>query len=105
MVCGMLDNALLISLSERETAIEEGILVPYQFPYKGEMIDCCFSITLWEQYRYSQSKLKQLCRKGMKLLSQYDDEDGWGEKRRFITDDIWVILDDDGLLFVHKKDY
>ena len=105
MVCGMLDNAKLISLSERETAIEEGILVPYQFPYKGEMIDCCFSITLWDQYRYSQSKLKQLCRKGMKLLQLYDEKDFWGQKRRVITADVWVIDDDDGLLFVHKKDY
>ncbi len=105
MVCGMLDNAKLISLSERETAIEEGILVPYQFPDKGEMIDCCFSITLWEQYRYSQSKLKQLCRKGMKLLQLYDEKDFWGQKRRVITADVWVIDDDDGLLFVHKKDY
>ena len=105
MVCGMLDNAFLISLSPREQAIEEGMLIPYQFPDKGELIDCCFSKSLWEQYRYSQSKLKQLCRKGMKLLSQYDEEDGWGEKCRVITDEIWVIDDDDGITFLRPEDY
>ena len=105
MVCGLLDSAKLIGLCQREQAIEEGLLIPYQFPNKGEMVDCCFSKRLWERYRYSQSKLKPLCRKGIKLLELYDEEDGDGQKRRVITDEIWVIEDSDGLLFTHPQDY
>jgi len=88
-----------------EQAIESGALVPYQFPYNTEMIDCCFSKSLWQKYRCSQSKLKQICLKGMALLAVYDESDDWGEKRRVITDDIWVIDNSDGLLFLRPQDY
>lgn len=105
MSCGLFDNAQLLCLYTREQAIEDGLLIPYQFPYQGEMIDCCFSLGLWEEYRYSQTRLKELCRKGMRLLEQYDEEDGWGRKLRVISSNIWVIDDEEGLTFLRPEDY
>lgn len=118
MSCGMFDNAQLISLYTREQAIEDGVLIPYQFAYpacaasdsdaagrQGEMIDCCFSLGLWEEYRYSQPRLQNLCRQGMRLLEQYDEEDGWGRKLRVISSQMWVIEDEEGLTYLRPEDY
>ena len=106
MSCGLFDDADIISVYTREQAITDGILIPYQFTYKREKTDCCFSRGLWEKHCHSPSQLREICRKGMQLMELYDEEDDGNRKLRVISKSrIWVIFDGDGITFLRPEDY
>jgi len=82
----------------RQQAISDGILVPI-----SERI--VFTANLFEDYQDTE-KRNQLIEKGLHLLSILDSEDSNTMKLRVIEQDqIWVIMDGDGICFLRPDDY
>ena len=106
MVCAMLDEWELVEAYSREDAIEDGVLIPYQFTHNRRKFDACFSGGLYEKYKAHPSSLRWIAQRGMQLLAQYDPQDDDIRKLRVIlTNQIWVIADPDGITFLQPEDY
>ena len=106
MSCGMFDEWELIHAYTRQDAISDGVLVPYTFTYNRRKLDACFSVGLYGKYKDYPKSLSWIVQRGMKLLQQHDPEDDGVRKLRVIlADQIWVILDGDGITFLRPEDY
>ena len=121
MSCGMFDDYesdpkadplddkarwVTIHVYSRADAINDGVLVPYQFTYKRKSYDCCFTDRLWTKHGKSAQALRWITDTGMQKLSQPDPEDTPHMQLRVILkDQIWVILGGEGLTFMTPEDY
>ena len=90
----------------RETAISEGLLVPFQVPFGGEMTEVCFIDQLVVKYNGSEEILEPLAQEGLRLLCKPDSEDDGYYRRRLMTDeDILVVQDRYGITLMEPSDW
>ena len=85
---------------------QDGVLVLYAFTINRKKYDACFSHGLYDKYEKYPAALRWIAHEAIKLLSFPDPEDTEYRKLRVILDDqIWAILDGDGLTFLRPQDY
>ena len=102
----MFDPWELIHAYTRQDAISDGVLVPYRFIHNRRKLDACFSSGLYEKYKAYPSSLRWIVQRGMQLLAQYDPQDDDIRKLRVILENqIWIIVDPDGITFLQPEDY
>ncbi len=90
----------------RETAIAEGLLVPLQIPFGGEMIEVCFTDKLVVKYNGSEETLEYLAHEGLRLLRKSDSQDDGYYRRRQITgEDILVVQDPYSITLMTSDDW
>ena len=121
MSCGLLDqykpfpNAnhldadarwITLHVSGRAVAIEEGLLVPYEFLHEGEVVEVCFTDRLYAEYGGSPVAMKPIAETGFKTLSKPHRDDTVYLRRRVIREaDILVIQDRYGITFMELEDW
>ena len=121
MSCGLLDqyepfpNAnhldddarwITLHVHGRAVAIEEGLLVPYEFLYNGKVVEVCFTDRLYAKYGASPVIMKRIVETGLDLLSESHRKDTVNLRRRVIReDDILVVQDRYGITFMELEDW
>ena len=95
-----------ISVYTRQDAIDDGVLVPYQFTCKGKRYDVCFTRALHERYADAPQLREIIAKTGIRLLGQPDREDDGYRKLRVIeAKKVWVIEDGEGITYLRPEDY
>ena len=126
MGCGMFDDYapdgdplnedarwVPISVYTRQDAIDDGVLVLYQFTCKGRRYDVCFTRALHEKYQTAPQLQELVAKTGIRLLGQpryaragSEKEDDRYRKLRVIeAKQVWVIEDGDGITYLRPDDY
>ena len=90
----------------RETAISEGLLVPLQVPFGGEMVEVCFTDKLVVKYNGSEEVLESLAQEGLRLLTKPRPEDTDDLRRRLMAhEQIMVVQDPYGITLMEPSDW
>ncbi len=120
MSCGMFDEYVenpsatkfngeaqwvTIWVYERQTAIAEGLLIPYQFRSEGQVIEVCFTKRLYAKSGRSPRTMKQIAKTGLNMLCEPQQEDTEYLKRRTVREGkIFLVQDKSGITFMETAD-
>jgi len=99
--CNSEPRWVTIWVYERQTAIAEGLLIPYQFRSEGQGIEVCFTKYLYAKSGRSPRTMKQIAKTGLNMLCEPQQEDTEYLKRRTVREGkIWVVQDKSGITFM-----
>ncbi len=89
----------------RKVSIEEGLLVPVNIQQDGEMIEVCFSDRLYAKYGGIPATLQRIFDDGFKMLSNPRKSDNAQYRRRRVQEDILLVQDRYGIMFISPEDW
>lgn len=121
MSCGMMDNYepipnanhldeearwVTLHVHGREVSIEEGLLVPCKVRWNGELREVCFTDRLHAKYGQSPVVLEALAKTGLDmLLTRRRDDSAYLRRRVMRKDNILVVQDREGIIFMEQSDW
>jgi len=95
----------VISVYTQDQAIRDGILVFVGKLTSGARV--VFTRNLFDSEEYNTPEMRlDIMRKGLELLAKPSSEDTSHMKRRVLDEGrVWVIMDGNGITFMHPEDY
>ncbi len=120
MSCGLLDDyenvPSLCDLDEddrwvtlfvhgRQVSIEEGLLVPVNVQQDGETVEVCFTDRLHLKYGEMPETLQRIFDDGFKMLSNPRKSDNAHYRRRRVQENILIVQDRYGIMFISPEDW
>ena len=120
MSCGLLDNYeqtpnavdldeddrwLTLFVHGRQVSIEEGLLVPVEVNFQGDMVEVCFTDRLYAKYGKPPETFQRLFDEGFNMLSKPRKSDDVCYRRRRVQDDVLLVQDRYGIMLMEPSDW